>query len=155
METPSDDLQTIESTYTVISYPASKLPDSYKNMIFSKWLRSLKYGNTYFKLIDNESYFAAYHKYVEMVIAKPETVVRLAVLSDDHDVVLGFSVARDNVLDYIHVQRDYRRESIGTSLIPAQMLVNKGEGYVITHLTTIGVSIWNSKLSKAIFNPFA
>jgi GNAT superfamily N-acetyltransferase len=138
---------TSNPTYSIIAYPAAKLPDTYRNMIFSKWLRSLRYGNDYYKLIDQEVYFTTYHIYIENLLSRPNAVVRLAALTEDQDVALGFSVARDNVLDYVHVQRDYRRTGIGTSLVP------KGID-TITHLTKIGAGLWSLKLPQAKFNPF-
>jgi len=142
------------SSYSIISYPGASLPDTYHNMVLSKWLRSLRYGNTYFKLIDSSCYFAAYNSYIESVLHRPNTTVRLAVLSDDHDVVLGFSVLEANKIHFCHCHKDVRNQGIGTSLIPKEMFINDGAGYEITHVTTVGLSIWSSKLSKAIFNPF-
>ncbi len=137
----------VESTYKVISYPGPDLPAQYKNMVFSKWLRSLRFGNDYFKIIDSDAYFSSYHVYIAALLLKPDAVVRLAVLSDDYDVVLGFSVARGTVLDYVHVQRDYRRQGIGSSLIPDGTTI-------VTHLTKNGMSLWTSYLPTAKFNPF-
>jgi hypothetical protein len=73
--------------------------------------------------------------------------VRLAVLGDDSDVVLGFSCSRGDVLDYVHVHKDYRRNGIGCSLI--------SEGIqTITHLTHNGMSFWTAVLPNTKFNPF-
>jgi GNAT superfamily N-acetyltransferase len=143
------------STYSIISYPASQLPKSYEALVYSKWLRSLRFGNDYFKLMDKHPYFVAYHAYLSQLLAKPNTVIRLAVLSDDPDTVLGFSVCRDHIVDYCHVHKDLRKQGIGTSLLPSDIIKNEGEGYSVTHLTNIGLSIWSKKLSKARFNPFA
>ncbi len=136
-----------EASYKVIRYAYRDLPESYKPMIFSKWLRSLRYGNDYFKLINQEAYFKAYHVYLERLLSHPEAVVKMAVLADDYDVVLGFSVSRGQVLDYVHVQRDYRRKGIGSLLINSSMIV-------ITHITRQGMSFWNNRLKDAILDPF-
>ena len=134
-------------SYSVISYKGAELPKAYHNMVYSKWLRSLRYGNDDFKLIDQNSYFRAYPPFLRARIADPRTLVRLAVLADDYDVVLGFAVMRNDVLDYVHVHKDYRRTGVGTALVP-------GGIEVITHITRQGMSFWNNRLSKAIFNPF-
>ena|ERR1035437_9602134 len=146
LETKSNDIQAI-STYDIISYPGPNLPDTYRNLVFSKWLRSLRYGNDYFKIIDSAAYFSAYNKFISLILSKPNTTVRLAVLTDDHDVVLGFSVARDNTLDYIHVHKDMRKQGIATSLYPKTI-------DTITHLTTVGMAIWTAKIPNVLFNPF-
>jgi GNAT superfamily N-acetyltransferase len=136
------------STYSIISFPALALPSTYHSMIFSKWLRSQKYGLDYFKLIDSDTYFAAYHKHVSFIMTQPNTVVRLAVLSEDHDVVLGFIVCRDNVLDYVHVQKDYRKQGIATTLLPEEI-------NTFSSLTNVGMTIWTAKHPSFKFNPFA
>ena len=136
-----------QTTYSVISFPGDSLPEAYRNMIYSKWLRSLRYGNDYFKLIDSASYYSSYQKYIELLLSKPNCTVRLAVLSDNHDVVLGFCVHRDTVLDYCHVQKDFRKQGIGMSLLPPAF-------DTITHVTYIGMSIWASKYPSVKLNPF-
>ena len=99
-----------QSSYTIISYPSKDLPEAYKGLVFSKWLRSLRYSNDYFRLIDSESYFRVYHEYIERLLSNPSTIVRLAVLTDDFDVVFGFSVARGDVLHYCHTHKDSRKQ---------------------------------------------
>jgi GNAT superfamily N-acetyltransferase len=136
----------LEASYQIISYKAGALPKQYQAMVYSKWLRSLRYGNDYFRLIDGDAYFNAYHLYLENILAKAS--IRLSVLSDDRDVVLGFSVHRGSILDYIHVQKDYRKQGIGLALLPPDITI-------ITHLTRKGMTFWSSKLPKAKFNPFA
>ncbi len=73
--------------------------------------------------------------------------MKLAVLTDDRDVVLGFSVSRGKVLDYVHVQKDLRKQGIGTALIPLGI-------DTITHLTKSALPIWGSKYGSWKFNPF-
>lgn len=144
MEDQTLEPKTNEASYSVILFPGKDLPTQYEALVFSKWKRSLKYSNDYFKLIDDQSYYTHYHRYLEMIIAK--AMIRLAVLSDDFDIVLGFSCVRDNVLDYVHVHKDYRRIGIGKSLVPNNI-------DTITHLTKIGLSIW-AKQKDVVFDPF-
>lgn len=136
------------STYTVYVYLTDKLPKEYLNYIYARWLRSLRYGNEYFKLIDQDAYYATYHRYISAILDKPNTAIRLALLSDDKDVILGFSVARGNVLDYVYVHKDQRRMGVGKHLVP--------EGIdTFTHVTKTWLSIWGSKYDYWRFNPFA
>jgi citrate lyase synthetase len=119
----------------------------YNNMVYSQWLRSLRKGNDYFKLIDSKVYYDVYHRYVSNILARETTVVRFAALTDDPDTVLGFSVSAGSVLHYVFTQPMNRMQGIATTLVPFEV-------ETITHLTKTGLSIWNSKLPKAIFNPF-
>lgn len=146
MEAGADDLE--QASYQVIAFPGRSLPQSYQNMIYSKWMRSLKYGNEYFKLAHSDSYFMAYRRYLESILNRPDTVIRIAVLSDDRDVALGWSVVEQDTLHYVHVQHEQRNKGIGRALIPNGI-------NVITHLTKCGLRIWPKSLPHARFNPFA
>ena len=137
-------------SYSIITYYISEMPKDYLPMIFSRWLRSLRYGSPIYKKIPPRVYYKDYHKYIENLLDKPDSQVHLAVLSDDHDVVLGFAVTREDVLDYIHVHTDYRRNGIAKSLIPKGITT-------FTHLTATGLLIWQSGLTykHLEFNPRA
>jgi hypothetical protein len=136
-------------TYKIISYTAHKLPESYKPMIFSKWMRSLRYGNNYFEAIDSNVYYKTYQKYIQSILERPGAMVRLSTLSDDPDICLGWSISEGNTLHYIHVQWEQRNQGIGKSLLPPGIRQ-------FTHLTKTGMKIWrDDKYSHAIFNPFA
>jgi GNAT superfamily N-acetyltransferase len=123
-------------TYSVVSYPAPLLPKQYTALIFSKWLRSFLYGNKDLqRKIDHHDYFKSYHKSIEEILEKPDATIRLAVLTDDPDVVLGFAVHRGTVLDYLYVHRDMRKQGIGTNLVPDIIT-----GF--THMTNLVASIF-------------
>jgi hypothetical protein len=146
--------ETIESegkvrpTYSVVVFPSMELPLNYHPMIYSRWLRSLRFGNPLFKKVDSKEYYKNYHAYLESVLKKPDCKVRLAVLSDDDDVVLGFSVSRGEILDYVNVHTHHRMLGIGTALIPPDIKV-------FTHVTIAGLEIWQRKHKDWKFNPFA
>lgn len=135
------------SSYTVKLLPGPDL-GAYAPVVFSGWLKSLRFGNDFYRLVEQGSYFKTYHRYIQSLLERPETEVRLAVLTDDDDVVLGFSVSRGTVLDYVYVNKDYRRLGIGRNLVPAGI-------ETITHLTRIGLTLWNNKLTGVKFDPFA
>lgn len=138
------------STYSVLAYPSAKLPETYVALVFARWLRSFRAGNPFLKKASPAEYYKHYHKHIEMLLSKPDSTVRLAVLSDDHDVVLGFSVAREDVLDYVHVQKDHRRQGIAKMLIPQGITT-------MSHSTHLSVGIWqnNPKYKHLKLNPFA
>ena len=140
--------QGVLSTYTVIAYRGQALPEDYRSMIYSRWLRSLRHGNDFMRLIVPQAYYTAYQKLITAILNLPETTVRIAVLSEDHDVALGFSVSRGTILEYVHVHKDQRKRGIGTNLVPK-------DTDTITHLTKTGLAIWGTKYGKWKFNPFA
>ncbi len=141
-------METTQTGYKIITKKGRDISQSIMNLILAKWMRSLKRGNDYFKLADSDSYYAAYELYIKSILNYFNTEIELAVLSDDEDVVLGFCVHQGPILHYVFVQKDLRSQGIARSLInfPVE---------IITHLTKIGLSIWNNKLPNAKFNPFA
>lgn len=136
-----------KSTYSVISFGHS-LPENYKGVVYAKWMQSLRYGNQFFYLADSKSYYEAYQKYIDMLRARPKSLLRIACLTDDVDVVLGWSLIEDHTLHYVYVVKEQRRLGIAKSLVPTEIKQ-------ISHLTKIGMTIWNNKLKSAKFNPFA
>lgn len=140
--------QSVVSSYTVLLYRAAALPDEYRALIYSAWKKSHRHGNDFMKLIVPAAYYEAYDKVINNVMGQDDAVVRLAVLSDEPDVVLGFSVSRGTILEYVYVFKDHRRLGIGRKLLPSKV-------ETITHLTKTGMSIWGSKFGSWKFNPFA
>lgn len=135
-----------ESSYSIIAFPAASLPDCYRGFVLAKWKRTLRDGNDYFRLVDANAFFAAYNRYTELLLARENAVIRLAVLSDCRDVALGWSLIEGDTLHYVFVQADQRNRGIAKSLVPVEI-------NWMTHLTHTGAKIW-SKHSKVKLDPF-
>lgn len=135
------------ASYKIISIRGRDLPKSYQGFVLAKWLRSLKRGNDFFRLIDSENFFTYYDAFIKLTLSRPNTQVRLAVLSDDNDVVLGFSIVEGKTLHYVFVQKDLRRQGIGFSILPKEI-------ESITHLTKTGITFWTKLFPWAKFKPF-
>lgn len=135
-----------KTTYSIISFPAKKLPDQYKGMIHARWQRSLRHGNEYFKLCDPAAFHKAYSSYIDAILDREGAVVRLAVLSDDNDVCLGWCITEHSTLHYIHVAHEQRRMGVARALTPPIA--------TISHVTALGMIFWNKVLPQAKFNPF-
>lgn len=123
------------------------LPKQYLNLVRARWARSYRHNNDYMKLVQADAYYNAYSVYIMHILNRPSTTVRLAVLQEDPDVVLGFSVAEGNFLHYVEVPTAYRRQGIGRSLVP-----EKVEWF--SHLTKLGMRLWAEKAPNAKFSPF-
>lgn len=147
IETRKDDQENL-AAYRILSF-RTKAPDAYKGFVYSGWLESLRYGNDMFKLIDSESYYKAYSTYITNILKRPTSRLRIAVLTDDEDVALGWSVDEGDVLHYIYVPKDYRNKGTGlcSSLIPPGIKT-------FSHLTTPWMQIWQKKYPSLKFNPF-
>jgi hypothetical protein len=136
-----------DAAVDIYSYPGKEVPKQYVNLIRSRWIRTYKKDNAYMKLVHPPSYYFSYNNYIANVLLRPTVKVWLAVLQEDDDVVLGFSVIEGTILHYVHVPKPYRRQHIGTMLVPDGI-------QWFTHLTTIGMRIWSVKAPNARFNPF-
>lgn len=137
-------------TITRIAFSSAKLPKQYEAMVYSKWLRSLRFGNPIMKQLQSDVYYREYHKHITMLMGKPSSIVTMAVLSDDHDIVLGFCVTREDVLDYVHVHKDHRKQGIAKMIVPDDITT-------FTHITLTAMQIWrgNPKYKELKFNNFA
>lgn len=135
------------SSYKIVYCLGTELPVQYRGLIIARWSRSLRYGNDYFKLSEPKAYWAIYPKLIEYLLTRPNTIVRIAVLTDEPDTALGFSVTESDALHYVHVDNASRRNGIGKALVPQELTT-------VTHVTKLGVPFWSKVLPKATFNPF-
>lgn len=113
--------------------------------VYATWLKGLYFGNDWFREIDQDIYFKAYHKVIERILAKPKALVWVAHLIEDPDVILGYSVTEGPILHFVFVKEAWRRMGLACDLIPDTT-------NTVTHLTKVGRSI---KPKAWSFNPFA
>lgn len=136
------------SSYRVVSFSGQDPAlEPYKAMIYSDFMKSLRYGNDWYALIDSKSYFSIYKRLIDEYFSNPHCVVKLACLTEDLDTCLGWSIAQNEKLHYCFVKKDQRGQGIGESLIPEHFSQ-------VTHLTKIGQAIRKYKFPEVIFNPF-
>lgn len=117
-------------------------------MLLTKYLRTLQAGNDFFKLIQPKAFFSIHDPYFGTLLERPEAKLRMAVLSDEPDTVLGWSLMEPNKLHYVWVGGPYRKTGIASALMPDVFST-------ITHITKSFLPIWNVKYPKVIFNPYA
>ena len=98
------------------------------------------------KHAEPKAFYARWGAYIDSILAHPDSVIKLAVLTEDKDVCLGFVAFRSSILDYGYVHADHRRCRIFSRLLPAGIEMT-------THLTKDGREIWKKR--KWTFNPFA
>jgi hypothetical protein len=55
-------------------------------------------------------------EYIAALLKDPEAKIRIACLSDDPDMLLGWSLMRGDHLEFVYVKIDYRRKGIGRIL---------------------------------------
>src|SRR5262249_10235426 len=62
------------------------------NFILATFLRGLYYGDSWFSLIPKDIFMDNYKIIAQTLIKLPSTVVKIACLPDDPDVILGYSI---------------------------------------------------------------
>ena len=130
--------------YRIVTFNSKDCPEDFKPKIIANFLNSLRYGNDYFKLIDKDNYFPNYTKYVNLLLSKPTTFVRFALLSDE--TIIGWSIFEGPLLHYVFVNKDVRRNGISKALLPTNVKS-------FTHITNKAIGIWLKHYPEARFNP--
>ncbi len=120
-----------------------------KNFILATFLRGLYYGDSWFSQIPKDIFMANYKYIAEKLIEDNNTVIKVACLTDDPDVILGYSIlgASYQTVHWVYVKANWRKKGIGKSLVPTNLAV-------ATHLSELGRELL-TKYKGAIFNPFA
>lgn len=124
-------------------YIIRDMEDEDKAFIYSTWLRGLYYGDSWFAECERTSFFANYHKVIEILL--PRSIVKIACLSDNHDVVLGYVVFSGPTIHWIFVKKAFRKMGIARAMVPERTITT------VTHLTKLGRII---KPSNWVFDPF-
>lgn len=120
-----------------------------KNFILATFLRGLYYGDSWWSSVPKNIFMDNYKRVATAIIQNPKTIIKVACLKEDPNVILGYSIlsADYQTLDWVYVKSAWRNKGIATSLTPA--LISN-----ITHLSTLGKTLM-PKLLFAVFNPFA
>lgn len=130
-------MQATSSTIQIRDAVEEDLP-----LIYSTWLLGLYHGCDWFNRIEKKAFFDNYKKVVEQRVMHSQ--VKVAVLVEDPDVILGYVCYRNNVLDWIFVKKAWRKIGIAKMLVPQGITI-------CTHLTKVGRSL---KPKEWAFNPF-
>lgn len=130
-----------QAHYVITRHPAHDLPVEYIGMILSQWMRSYRFLNDYVRDCDSDHYFREYEKFIRAKLSEPNAMVRVATLSDDADVVLGWSLRCDSVLHYVYVRRDSKSLGIGRALV--------GHFDTVTHMTKPARKLWKKYYKHA------
>lgn len=123
--------------------------DSDKAFILATFLRGVYYGDSWFSLIPKDIFMNNYKYIAEDLLSNPNTIVTIACLPEDPDVILGYSILGKYYqrLDWVYVKSAWRRKGIAKALVPK--LPTEA-----THLTAVG-KILMKKFPGLVFNPFA
>jgi hypothetical protein len=119
-----------------------------KNFILATFLRGLYYGDSWFSQIPKDLFMDNYKKVAERLVTDPRISIKLAVLREDSNVILGYCIASKDqqAIIWTYTKSAWRRQGIAKSLLPSKPL------YAM-HLSELGKTLL-PKLSNVVFNPF-
>lgn len=118
------------------------------NFILSTFLKGLYYGDPYIGFIPKDVFMDNYKKIATALLDSPKTVINVACLKSDPDVVLGYSILSEDftTIHWVYVKAAWRKQGIGRAIIPQYPTAT-------THITELGKSLM-TKYDGLIFNPF-
>jgi len=121
-----------------------------KNFIIASFLNGNYYGNSWFNMIDKSVFMQNYKQVIEHFINSPNFTVKIACPSDDHSIIIGYSILSADYqgIMWVYVKKDWRNKRVGTNLLP------QFPTYV-THLTDSTKDLVKQKFPNIVFNPFA
>ncbi len=120
-----------------------------QNFILASFLNGIYYGNTLFNMIPKAIFMENYKEIAnELYRNQLKTVVKVACLKDDEDVILGYSILSADYLTihWVYVKEKFRHQGIGKSLVPLYPIS-------VSHLTKLGIELLK-KLPNTFYNPF-
>jgi hypothetical protein len=135
-----------EEKYKLITYSGKNVPFDFINLIQASFKNSLRYGNDLYKLIDRNDYYAAYEKYIALLLQRPAIIVKFAMLEDQ--TILGWCMIENKTVHYVWVKKEVRRNGICQELLPKDFTT-------ISHITNKGINMWVNHFPHVKFNPFS
>lgn len=112
--------------------------------IYATFLRGLYYGNSWYGTINKKDFFDNYPAVLDKIIRK--SLINIACLTEDEDVILGYSIAEPGILHWVGVKEAWRMQGI------AKKLLADFDIKAVTHTTKAGDAIRKKK--NWIYNPF-
>lgn len=108
------------------------------------WLYSL-FNSSPYRFMNKREFMSSYSKVIDYILTNPETLVRVAHLPDDEDIIISYSVMQHkeyNILHFVYTKKMWRGQEVHNLIIP--------EYSYYTHIT----NQWIATKPTKPFNPF-
>lgn len=112
------------------------------HFIYSTWLKSLYFGNSWFRQIDKVIFFKKYARIIDDLIRC--STVEVACFTDQPDIIVGYIVYFGPTMHWVYVKKSWRMLGVANMLIPQKIST-------ISHLTKLGKVIRKEEWK---FDPF-
>lgn len=119
-----------------------------EDFLYSTFLFGVYYGNSWFTKIPKHIFMPSYREFFNKLLAHPQTVVKMACLKEDENILVGYSIINEakSILHWVYVKPVWRKFGIAKMLIATPIKA-------VTHLSLQGEGLL-TKLNGAVFNPF-
>ncbi len=114
--------------------------------IFSTWLKGLRWGNEYHKLVDQDAYFKGQHRVIEKILQDPKTEIKVACLIDAPEVIVAYAVYTGDTLHWVKSKSDWKNIGLAKDLVPKSITT-------VSNVTKVALSILK-KHPNVLFNPY-
>lgn len=84
--------------------------------VINSWLKSFR-SSKWAGSLPNNVYWEAYHKAIEVILERSDTIVKIASLAENPDQILGYVVYCPDAVHYLYVKLSLRRHGIGRRLL--------------------------------------
>lgn len=121
--------------------------ESARSLVYATWLRSYEASSLAAKNIPRDVFFAEHHKVIDNLMQRG-AAVRVAVLPDEPDVILGWAVIEGPVVHYVYVKPPFRKHGLATAL-----LADVQRPFRYTHWTH-ALRELHPKLEGCVYNPY-
>lgn len=111
----------------------SFIPESDAAFLYSSWRNSLWYDQDR-DPSQSQKFYTYVTREIKNIISKKECKIKIACLSDDPDLIIGYSVLTGTNLEWCYVKIEYRKKGIAN-------LITKGFHTISQPMTRIGKSI--------------
>jgi hypothetical protein len=140
-----------KKTYRIVYYTGRTVPQKFRSVLIDPFLNTLRSGNDFYKVIDQDAYYFYQEKCFDMLLLRPMLIVKIALIWDaerKEDVVLGWALVEHKTVHYVWVKKEVRRTGICRDLLPKEF-------DMITHFTNKAINIWVKHFPEVKFVPYA
>lgn len=115
--------------------------------IYATWIQGYQGGQKWFRKTPRKIFWEKYKPVIEILLKTQST--KIACLQKEPDVIIGYSVFKEDLVHWIHVKENWRKIGIAKDLLPANFSQ-------VSHLTHVAYEILYTqrKYPHIIFNPF-